>query len=144
MPKPNPDALWPDLVVSAFAQREAGAYEHLDHGNPARALEALTGRPATRTSLTFGGDVEALWRTIQAGRGAGRAMVLSARERSMVDEVSAGGIYAVLDAYAKAGVKMVKLYNPTPAADVAAESMVLELPVAQVLGAFETLDVAGG
>src|SRR5207253_1313608 len=88
-PEGRADTLWVALVEKAFAIREAGAFAHLELGNPARALEALTGRPSVRVVVpdasgpgpdaTGGSRLERITGMLREARRAGAAIVLTAR-----------------------------------------------------------------
>src|SRR5262245_46404444 len=82
---------------------------NLEHGNPGRALELLTGAPSRRISFYERMDQEALARTLTASAAARRPMVLTTREVDVQAPLNAEHAYAVLEFTADKGLK---LYNP--------------------------------
>lgn len=113
-PTPNgmQDTLWVALVEKAFAQRLAGSYLNLETGTAGRALEALTGRPSVRTTITETVRPDKIFAKLRAGKESERAMVISTRESGVSSPLHPDHAYAVLDAFEKDGAKLVRLFNP--------------------------------
>lgn len=113
-PRPNgqKDSLWVALVEKAFAQATRGSYAELEAGNPARALEALTGRAAGRLSLGPEADLERLGRRLVAARRAGAAIVARTRHAGVDAPLVAQHNYAVLELEGQGAGQAVRLYNP--------------------------------
>jgi len=148
-PTPNgqSDTLWVALVERAYAQRMGNSYSALDGGDPARALEMLTGRPTTTTTIATGTDSDTLWNQITAGRAGDHAMVLSTRNSNSVPSpLQSNHAYAVLDAYERDGQQYVSLYNPWGMNDGgnSENSRVHEVRIEDLPAHFSALDVSGG
>lgn len=112
MPNGQNDTLWVALVEKAFAQASAESYANLECGNPARALDLLTGRRARRQTITATLPPELVFERLQEGRRASAPMVVRTHVARVGKPLTGDHYYAVLDAYEKDGVKHVRLYNP--------------------------------
>jgi hypothetical protein len=147
-PTPNgqQNTLWPALIEKAYAQREGNSYARLEGGNPGRAMEALTGQPSTRTTITASSDADRLWGTIRDGVTGDHPMVLSTPNSAVASPPHQNHAYAVLDAYERDGQRYVRVYNPWGTNDNSrtADSMTHELTLDQVRANFTMLDVNGG
>jgi hypothetical protein len=140
------DTLWPALVEKAYAQQEGNSYENLDGGNPGRALEALTGQPTTRTSLSEGSDPDEVWGTLRDGIDGDHPMVADTRDSGTAEPLHDNHAYAVLDAYERDGQRYVQVYNPWGVNDGArgVDDMTTEVPLEDFLKNFGNLYVSGG
>lgn len=147
-PTPNnqSDTLWPALIEKAYAQQEGNSYASLEGGNPGRALEALTGHPTVRTSITESSDPDTLWNTVRAGIDGDHPMVVSTPDRDVATGFSRNHAYAVLDAYERDGERYVRIYNPWGSNDNSrsVESMTREVSLEELRANFTSLYVNGG
>jgi|SRR5687767_3776233 len=147
-PIPNglENALWVALFEKAFAKREGNSYGALEIGNPSRALELLTGKPSSRTSIHTATDLGKLAARIAEGRKDGRAMVLATRESGVSSPMHPEHVYAVLDLYEKGGERMVKVYNPwgTKGGTRAIENVIHEVKLDDIRANCGALFVSGG
>ena len=112
MPNAQSDTLWVALVEKAFAQASAESYANLECGNAARALQALTGAPARRQTITPTLPEASIFERIHEGQRASSPMVVRTHEARVAKPLNADHYYAVLDAYEKGGVRYARLYNP--------------------------------
>ena len=140
------DTLWPALVEKAYAQQEGNSYENLDGGNPGRALEALTGQPSTRTSVSDGSDLGDLWTTLRDGIDGDHPMVASTRDEGVAEPMHDNHAYAVLDAYERDGQQYVQVYNPWGVNDGArgVDDVSHEMTLEDFRANFESIYVSGG
>jgi hypothetical protein len=140
-PSGQADTLWVALVEKAFAIREGGSYAHLETGNAARALEALTGQRARRVSVTEHIDAARLMKRLVEAKAKSLPMVLKTRSGSLSEPLVGDHNYAVLDVSAEA----LRIYNPwgTAGGTRPLEQMVHSIPVAQVLREVEALYLCG-
>jgi hypothetical protein len=142
-PTPNKQSntLWVALVEKAFAQNEAGSYANLETGNPGRALEALTGNPAKRTTITETARLDTLWSKIAAAKKSHSPMVLRTRETNVAAPLHAEHAYAIVDVIERGKDRFVKVYNPwgTKGGSRPLESMLHELSLEVVRRDFEAL-----
>jgi len=147
-PTPNgqQNTLWPALVEKAYAQREGNSYARLEGGNPGRAMEALTGQPSRRTTITASSDLDRLWGTLRDGVTGDHPMVLSTPPGTVAAPLHENHAYAVLDAYERDGQRYVRVYNPWGTNDNSrtADAMTHELRLEDVRANFTMLDVNGG
>jgi hypothetical protein len=113
-PTPNGqrNTLWVALLEKAFAMRAAGSFANLEAGNPARALEALTGKRPVRVSLTEHTAIDGLFERLREGKRANAAMVLHTREVGVAQPLHVEHCYAVLDVFEREKSRFLKLYNP--------------------------------
>ncbi|MCK6547200.1 C2 family cysteine protease [Myxococcota bacterium] len=145
LPNGQRDTLWVALVEKAWAQHEGGSYANLEAGSPAAALEALTGKPAKRTSLGEHTNLDKLWAKLRDAKSEGRPMVLRTRESAVAQPLAADHCYAVLDVIERAGAKLVRVYNPwgTKNNSRPLESMIAEVPLDALREDAEALYVGG-
>jgi hypothetical protein len=146
-PTPNGqrNTLWVALLEKAFALHEGGSYANLETGNPARALEALTGKKAKRVSLTERTGLDGLFTTLREGKRANAAMVFHTREVGVAQPLHVEHCYAVIDVYERDGVKLVKLYNPwgTNGGQKKLESLIHEVKIEALRADCDALFVSG-
>jgi calpain family cysteine protease len=144
MPNGQRDTLWVALVEKAFAERESGSYANLEHGSPGRALEALTGSEAVRSTITEQTKLDRLYEKLRDGQRAGAAMVLRSRDHAVCPPLDAEHNYAVLDVYERGGERFAKVYNPwgTKQNSRTLDSMTYELKLETIHNECEALYVS--
>jgi hypothetical protein len=146
-PAPNrqEDTLWCALLEKAFALREAGAYTHLETGNPSRAMEDLTGRPARRLSLSDLSRADKVWTILREARRGERAMVFRTREQGAAQPLQSDHVYAVLDVSERDGKRTVRLYNPwgTNGGERTIESMITDSTLEEIIRDGLSFHIAG-
>ena len=112
MPNAQRNTLWVALVEKAFAQAAADSYANLELGNPARALDLLTGNRTVRRTVTPRLGSERLFQLLHEGKRAGAAMVVRTHVNRVAAPLTADHYYAVVDVYERSGRHFTKLYNP--------------------------------
>jgi hypothetical protein len=140
IPNGQPDTLWVALVEKAFALYEAGSYANLEHGNPGRALELLTGRPSSRISLSPHAAPARLLARLLSAKTHRRAMVLRTREHDLAPPLRSSHGYAILEVG-----EALRLYNPwgTKNNSRPLASMICEVPLQAVLCGGEAIYIGG-
>lgn len=146
-PTPNGqrNTLWVALLEKAFAMREASSYAHLEAGNPARALEALTGKRSTRMSLSERTSLDRMFERMKEAKRGNAAMVLHTREVGVAQPLHVEHCYAVLDVYEKDSKRFVKVYNPwgTNGGQKKIETLIHDVALEGVRADCDALFVAG-
>lgn len=146
LPSGQTDTLWVALFEKAFAKRSANSYANLELGNPARALELLTGKPSYRMSIHNGTSLEALTMRLDEGKRDSRAMVLTTRESGVSSPLHPEHAYAIIGVHDVAGSRCVKVYNPwgTKGGTRSIESVIYEVKLDDVRSNGASLFVSGG
>ncbi|MFO0727919.1 MAG: C2 family cysteine protease [Myxococcota bacterium] len=143
MPNGQADSLWVALVEKAYARREGGSYAHLETGNAGRALEALTGKTARRTTLSEHVDGNRIFAKLRDAKRAGAPMVLKVRAGQVAAPLVADHHFAILDVIESNGTKSLRVYNPWGSGGGSREpsSMVHDIPFQAVLRDGECIDI---
>lgn len=134
-PRGESDLLWVALLEKAFALREAGSYAHLETGNPARALEALMGREARRTSVSRHVDPERVWTVLTNAEAHAQPVVVVTKDVELPQPLVADHVFAVLSAWEGPEGPVLRLFNPWGARERDVSEMVHEVPLSLVVRA---------
>lgn len=129
-PTPNrqSDTLWVALLEKAFAHREGG-YDDLEGGNPGEAMQLLTGRRSTRTSIRSSTDPDDLFDILERGKDRDHPMTYSTKDDNVDAPLSGDHAYAILDVFERNGSKFARLYNPWGTNDNSRSRADLEIEV---------------
>ncbi|MCA9552660.1 MAG: hypothetical protein KC933_21685 [Myxococcales bacterium] len=144
-PGSQKDTLWAALVEKAYAQ-QAGGYGKLDGGNSGTAMEKLTGKPSTTTSITASTKADDLYTTLKAGKDGDHPMTFDTKSSGSVSPLHDNHAYTVLDVYERDGQKYVKLYNPWGVNDGARDlsAMEHEMKIEDLVKSGAAVHVNGG
>jgi hypothetical protein len=120
------NTLWAALVEKAYAQ-QAGGYGNLDHGSSSgAAMEKLTGKPSTATSISSSTTADDLYKVLKAGKDGDHPMTVETKKSGVTAPLHADHAYTILDVYERDGQKYAKVYNPWGVNDGARKASDLE------------------